>query len=412
MAILSQRERAEKVRDKEELEAKREDLKQQLLLHRDKGEALTPDEVKAGQDNLRSLTELEGKITALDEELRTAPEQEPEKGRSMQSMVPVAEINKDNFRSSTQYRDAFFRSLMNKGVAEADRSIMSFGFMERAITDMNGLSITSGAGYLVPKTTLDTIASIITKVSPLYNLVTKYNFEGDVALPIGTEGDTTNEEDGTDTLAFVFTELKLSQMAIVANVPIKNLTLKNAISALEKFIAESIGKYIGLQLENYIVNGNSTEWQGIVTAIGASAKEYSEMDWQTINTILGAVDSPYGDEGVWIMRRKTFYDNFAALEDAEGRPLINTIRGFNGLPGLTPHDIGGRPVVFSSKVAANGVIFGDIKQFVMNISQEPIIEVSEAAGFQADKTIWRGKVYGGGKANFATTAFVYYTKSA
>ena len=407
--MLSQRDRAEKLRDKEELEAQRDALKEKLVMHRDKGEDMTAEQLEESKRDLSAFAELETRIKGLGTEIEATPESNPEIGGISRTMN--AEINKDNFRASAQYRDAFYRSLRDRSVSAEDKVILEPGLQQRAITDMNGLSITSGAAYLVPETTLNTIASIITKVSPLYNLVTKYNFEGDVALPIGTEDTTVNESDGTDTLAFIFTELKLTQMAIVANVPIKNLTLKNSIKALEQFIAMSIGKYLGLQIENLIVNGNTTEWQGIVTAVGAGAKTYSEMDWETINQILGEVESPYGDEGVWAMRRKTFYDNFAALTDAEGRPLINTIRGFNGLPGLTPHDIGGRPVVFSSKVGANAVIFGDTKQFVMNISQEPIIEADASAGFQADKTIWRGKVYGGGKANFATTAFAYYTKA-
>ena len=54
--------------------------------------------------------------------------------------------------------------------------------------------------------------------------------------------------------------------------------------------------------------------------------------------------------------------------------------------------------------------YGDLDQYIVNESQELIIEADASAGFAADKTVWRGKVYAGGLPMFAKkTAFVYYT---
>lgn len=398
--MLNQREAAEMERDREELEKRREALKLQVQMHRDKGEEAPIEELEA---MTKEATEINAQIEAINEELRTVTKPNPEIGGQIPTMVN--EISRENFRGTKQYRDAFYRSLINRSIAEADRELMAWSH-ERAITDMNGLSVSSGAAYLVPETTLNEISAIINKVSPLSGLVTRYNFNGAVTIPIGTPDTTTNNSDGTDTLAFIFTELAIGQDAVVALVEMKNLLLKNGISGIEQFIAAQIGEYIGLQLENYILNGNSTNWVGIKTAHGSATETGVVLDWEKIAAWVGSVPSPYGDEGVWLMSRANFYNKFYGLTDANGQPLCNVIPG---LEGGQRNYILGRPVVFTSKLGSSDVIYGDLKQFVMNVSQELVIEADASAGFAADKTIWRGKLYAGGKTRFATTAFNYKT---
>jgi HK97 family phage major capsid protein len=112
------------------------------------------------------------------------------------------------------------------------------------------------------------------------------------------------------------------------------------------------------------------------------------------------------------MRRKTFFDQFFSLEDAEGRPLITTAPLLQGRPGLEPYLIAGRPVIFSSKVPANGVLYGDLSTYIVNESQEIVIEVDSSVGFATDTTMFRGKVYAGGSPLFATSTFAYYKKAS
>lgn len=399
---MTNKEIADLRREQSELELKRTALKEKALAHRADA---TIDELNGVLDELNTIDTRASEIQNL---LKDAGNQQEKRGNI--DMV-VNDLTKENFRASSEYRDAFYRSFINGKVGSDDAEVMAFG--KRAITDMNGGSVTSGAEYLVPQTTLTQIKSVMVKYGALYAAVTKYNFNGDVTIPIGTAGSVTNESNGTDTLTFTFTEVAINQQAVVATITVKNLLLKNAIAGIETYLAMEIGKYIGLQLENYVLNGNpsTSKFQGIINAYG-SADTYSEVDWDLINDVYGGLESPYGDDGTWIMNRKTFFGEFRSLTDANGRPLIESVPVTVGGAGRNQFFIDGRPVILSTRMADGAFVYGDLSQYVVNESQDIVIEADASAGFAADSTVWRGKVYSGGKVLFIDDAFKYYTKTA
>ena len=402
MMELTQRETAELRREKTELEQKRLELKNKVKNHRD----MSVEQLNESVENLRSLSD---KLDEINEKLKDAPDEQRGK---LPMNFKTNEITKENYRSSIKYRDAFYRSFLNSKVSEADAEIMAFG--KRAITNMDGESVTSGADYLVPQTTLDRVYSIIQQYGRLYSSITKFGFTGDVSLPIGTTEAPTENSDGTVNLNFSFTEIKISQQAVVATIIVKNLLLRNSIPAFEQYLAMEIGKYIGLLLENYVLNGalSSSTFLGIVAAIKidpSAAHTYSQMDWQRIADICAEIESPYGDNAVWVMKRSTFFKKFFAMTDAAGKPIISIIP-LQGGPGQSNYLIAGQPVIFTSQMPdTDSVLYGDLSTYIVNESEAFVIESNASEKFSEDKTVWRGKVYSGGKPLFAKTAFTYWS---
>lgn len=412
---LSQKEAAGLRREKTEIEQKRLTLKEKCKNHRD----MSAEDVSKVADEMRSMSE---RIDEINEQLKDAPGEV----RGGLNHVEVNEITQENYRSSTRYRDAFYRSYLNGKVTDADAEIMSYG--KRAVTSMNGDGVTTGSEYLVPETTLNQVYTIIKQYGRLYSSITKYGFTGDVSLPIGTADAPADNEDGTTALTFTFTEVKISQQAVVATIVVKNLLLRNSIPAFEQYLAGEIGKYIGLMLESNVLTADpaTSTFQGIINAIKTAptaAKTYSILDWTKIAEIMGSVESPYGDQATWVMKRSTFFKRFFALTDATGKPIISiaptVIQGTPGqngtpaLPGASSYMIAGQPVIFTSRMPdTDGILYGDLSTYIVNESEAFVIESNTSEKFSEDKTVWRGKIYSGGKPLFAKDTFVYYSYSA
>lgn len=407
---LSQKEIAELKREQTELEAKRSELKEKCKNHRD----MSVEDLNGAAENLRTVST---RLDAIGEQLKDTVV-EKRGGLGMLKDLKGNEITQENYRTSAKYRDAFYRSYLNNKVSEADAEILEFG--KRAITDMNGGSATSGAEYLVPQTTLDKVYSIVAQYGKLYSAITKYGFTGDVTLPIGTTEAPTANPDGTVKLNFTITEVKISQQAVVATLVVKNLLLRNSIPAFEQYLATEIGKYIGLLCENYVLNGSTdtSSFQGIISAIKAgtsAAHTYSVMDWQQIADICAEVESPYGDNASWAMKRSTFFKKFFAMTDASGKPIV-TVAPVVGQPSQnnfgssSPYLIAGQPVIFTSQMPdTDGILYGDLSTYIVNESESFGIESNTSEKFSTDETVWRGKLYSGGKPLFAKTTFTYWS---
>ncbi|MDP4144155.1 MAG: phage major capsid protein [Bacillota bacterium] len=414
MGKLSQKEIADLKREKTELEQKRTELKVKCKNHRD----MSVEDLNGVTENLRTVST---RLDEIDEQLAGQDLNKREVSSFMQDKLGK-EINQENYRSTTQYRDAFYRSFLAGKVSESDAEIMSFG--KRAVSNGNGDGVASGADYLVPQTTLNKVYSIIKQYGRLYSAITKFGFTGDVALPIGTAKAPTDNGDGTTTLSFDFTEVKISQQAVVATIVVKNLLLRNSIPAFEQYLSMEIGKYIGLLLESYVLNGSlsTSTFEGIITALKvapSAAKTYSTLDWAKIAEIMSNVESPYGDNASWVMKRSTFFKKFFALTDSAGKPIVAVTPLIQGQPGqdnygtASPYLIAGQPVIFTSQMPdEDSILYGDLTTYVVNESESFVIESNTSEMFSQDKTVWRGKVYSGGKSLFAKDTFTYYSYSA
>lgn len=413
--MLTQKEIAELKREQTELESKRSELKTKCKNHRD----MSPEDLNVEVENLRNIST---RLDAINEQLKDAPAAEKRGGLGMLKDLKGNEITEENYRSTTKYRDAFYRSFLNNKVSEEDSEVMSFG--KRAVTSMNGDGATAGAEYLVPETTLNNVYSVIKQYGKLYSAITKFGFTGDVSLPIGTADAPTTNADGIAELTFTFTEVKISQMAVVATITVKNLLLRNSIPAFEKYLSMEIGKYIGILCENYVLNGSITNstFEGIITALKVApsvVKTYSTLDWKGIAGIMGGVESPYGDNATWVMKRSTFFNRFFALTDSTGKPIVTVTPLIQGQPGqdnygtATPYLIAGQPVIFTSQMPdVDSILYGDLSTYIVNESESFTIESNTSEKFSEDKTVWRGKLYSGGKGTFPKETFVYYSYSA
>lgn len=306
---------------------------------------------------------------------------------------------------SGEYRDAFFRSVASRRVAEADAEIMAFG--KREITDFNGDSIHSGASYLIPTTTYNMIVSVIKEYGQVYSAVSKTGFNGDISIPIGTLRSKTENADGTFSLDFDFTEVKISQEAIVGTIIVKNILLKNSISALEGYLVKELGMQIALKLDNAVINGDSGSFKGVKEDL--IPKSYTTLDWDQIVTIEHTLKKAYSKTAGWIMNWTTF-GKFRKLKGLDNLPLTSVGQIVVNDSFTANFAIDNKPVLIvdSTIIGDNDILFGNLNAYHVNESQSIIIESDASPEFKTDKTVWRGKVYSGGQPVLPTENFALF----
>lgn len=403
---LGQKEAAEKRREKVELEAKRAALKITVDQHRAANDA-KPEELER---TLAEATEIDEKLRGLELELQAAPSP-TDIGGTLNRMVDNTVMSKSQFRGTQQYKDAFFGALAN-GMNDVYRGILDQG-QERVITDLNTGSITSGSAYLMPTTTLSEIYSVITEYGALYGKVTKFGIRGlGISLPIGTQGAATAESNGTDTLNFTFTNADINQAAIVANIKVPNMLMHNGVEGLERYLIAELGKFLGITLEDRILNGivATHKFEGIITAISTGFKTFSALTYAEFVGMLADVKAPYVRKGTWIMDSATYYGKVLSLTNAMGDPLVKDATVIQGGVSTIEPMLLGRPIIFTSKLPSgvnDGVIYGDLSQYIVNESL-PFEMVSDPSRYRdEDATLIQGKVYAGGKCMIPTTAWAY-----
>lgn len=414
---LGNKELAEKRREKTELELKREALKVELEGHRAAND-LKPEGL---EEKLREATSIDEQIRAIELEIQAAPN-ENTGGMARMADTAVNAINPVEFRATEEYRRAYFNAIIERGLNPGEpiptgiRAILDKGGL-RTITDMNTGSVSSGATYAMPTSTLQKVEKVITEYGALFSKVTKYGIRGSsISIPIGAQGSPTNESNGTNTLAFTFTNADITQAAIVANIKIPKMMLHNGVDGLESYFVEECGKYVGTQLDNRIINGVAAthKFLGIVTAISTGVKTFTELSLSELFGMLADVKAPYVRRGAWIMDSATYYGKILPLTDAQGKPLVTeAIIMEGGVSSVEPRLLG-RPIILTEEMpsaATDPIIYGDPSQYIVNQSKEFELKSDASRYADEDALLIQGTVYSGGVCMFPTSAWAYRKKA-
>ena len=159
----------------------------------------------------------------------------------------VEKMEREQLLASAEYRSAFFKNLMGKGLNEVE---------QRALTTASG-----SAGSAVPNTTLNQIIDKLRQTSALYNFITVSFVPGNLSFVVANaknaaqwkvEGANGTAQD--DTVVTV----TLGGYEIIKLVEISAAASAMTIDAFESYISEEIVRQLSIAFENGIVNGDGS----------------------------------------------------------------------------------------------------------------------------------------------------------
>lgn len=352
-----------------------------------------------------NLEEVEGELQKLETEQRSiegkkelAGKIETIEARKIEQPKEKShmEFNQETIVSAPEFRSAYLKNLQGKQLSEIE---------QRALT-----TAANSAGAAVPTQTLNTIIDKLRQSSVLFPLVKVSYIPGNVSIVVANAKNAASwNTEGADGTAADDTVVKvnLAGYELIKLVEISAAASSMTIDAFESYIAEEIGRQLGIAIENAILNGSgSGQPQGILTGITWDATNQvtwaanAELSYDNLLAGVALLPTLYHPRAVFIMNRKALFNSVRKIKTTTGEPIFsyNAQESFAG-------SIFGYKVIVNDYIADNNILFGDLSQYYMNFAQQPSIETSIEAGFRSGKKVFRGLAVADGRPAL-TEAFV------
>lgn len=357
-----------------------------------------------------NLAEVETEIQALETEQRSieskkevAEKIETVESRNIQKPkeIKTMEFTPETIASAPEFRSAFLKNLQGKALNEVEQRALTTG--------------ANSAGAAVPTATLATIVDKLRQSSVLFPLVRVSYIPGNVSIVVANAKNAgawkTEGADGTPADDTV-TKVNLAGYELIKLVEISAAASAMTIDAFEAYIAEEIGRQLGIAVENAILNGDGdgepTGILGGITWNSGNSETWAvnaSLDYDDLINGVALLPTLYHPNAVFVMNRKTLFGGVRKIKDDAKQPIFiyNAQDSFAGT-------IFGYKVIVNDYIGDDVILFGDFSQYYMNFAQQPTIETSIEAGFRSGKKVFRGLAVADGKpAN--TEAFVKIYKA-
>ncbi|EHL20299.1 HK97 family phage major capsid protein [Peptoanaerobacter stomatis] len=239
----------------------------------------------------------------------------------------------------------------------------------------------SSNGAVIPTTIADKIIEKVKELSPIYELSTKFNVNGELVFPVwdeSTEKITVAYADEFQALTSTsgkFTSVSLKGFLSGALTKVSRSLINNSDFDLTNYIINKMAEAVAEFLERELITGNAGKMKGLVTStneVKAAANNAITLD--EIVALEMAVPQVYRKDGVFIMHPKTLLA-LRKLKYTDGRMVIQEDAtkkfGYN----LLGHEIytsENAPEIATGKKV---IYFGDMSGMYVKITETPTVDV-------------------------------------
>lgn len=278
-----------------------------------------------------------------------------------------------------EYRDLFLKNLMGKPMTDVEKREFTVA--------------PDTAASLVPLQLSNKIFSTMTKIAPMLSEITLLRVPGNLRFAVaGTQTAAAAHVEGVAVVpdADTMVNVTLSGFEFIKVIRISATVRAMGINEFESWIADNIGKLLAVAIDNEIINTATTtggvidgpwvEGANQITYIPANGLAHSD-----VMSLIALLPAQFDANGKFLMNKATFWNQFAAMEDANGNPIINPDLAAPG-----KYMVRGYPVLIDDNVAANEAYLGDFTQIVGNLSQDIMVERSTESGFLNNSVDFRG----------------------
>ncbi len=343
------------------------------------------EEITKSQANLEALKDHKEIVNIEEKSIELKGETKVEVIKNLEQMDQV------EVAGTKEYRNAFLKKLQGKELSQQE----------------NALVVTTA---VIPTQTMDKIIEKMEYVSPILAKINLSFIPSLLSIPMedatadaawvamGTAATDSSDSTQAITLA-AYKLIKTIEIGVDASVM--------AVDSFETYLVQKLAKKMAKAFENAVINGTGSGQptgilkSGLITNTGTFTK--AAMAFADILAIIADLpDHEYRDGACLIMPSKLFYSDVLTALRNEGIGM--------DIQAAVNKNVLGQDVILCDRVPADTVIFGNLENYVMNVSQGVEISSDKSAGFRAGSTVYRALALADGKvANI--DAFNVYTRA-
>lgn len=384
--------------NRKQYEAKRTLLMNEAQQFLDNGDIENADtkmaEVKELDDKFEAIAKAQANLNAINGVVVAANSMTAQMASGTQMTTEQTYANKTDMYNSEEYRKAFMANVISGTAIPAK------------FLNADAQTVTSEVTSVIPSVLIQKIYSKLENVGKFFAMATKTNIKGGVTVPTSSidltaswvteRGTAETQKATTGTITFAYRKL-ICKVAV---------SFEASIVTLEMFEADfvdKVSKAMTKAVEQSMFTGNGSngnQMVGFLTETPATGQkieiaEGSSFTYETIVAAEAALPEEYEAGAIWVMPKKTFYNQIVALKDTTGQPIARVSVGIDGKP---EHVILGRRVEFSpymsafaTSVSADTVVAAifDFSKYAINTNYEMTIKkyTDEATDDQITKAI-------------------------
>jgi HK97 family phage major capsid protein len=289
--------------------------------------------------------------------------------------------------ASTEYRSAFFKHLLGRGMTEGETAAYKRASETvQAERRADAFNTTTNSPAVLPTATLNEVVKKARTMGGLLSVCRSFNMPSKLAVPVGTPS--SRAQWHTEGAAVATEDVKAVTVTfdgyeIIKIFSISAAAKKMSIAAFESYLVDELTACVMECIADGLVNGTgAAQGTGILTiawdasnsvTFAAAGLKYADV----VKTV-ALLKRGYSAGAKWAMNNATLYNRFYGLVDATDRPIfiadpkqesIGKILGFE--------------VVVDDNLADDVILFGNFQYMGYNIPEGIVIEVSRDSSFKS-----------------------------
>lgn len=326
----------------------------------------------------------------------------------LSSLNSNIESQSKDITDTAEYREAF--------ASDLKRGDDSFT-QSRLLLQRKGIAAKDNMDVLIPKIIAKQIFDPVKDINYISNYCSTVNVKGLYSQPIANEySDTVHvqEENGAcvDATDVTFTKREIYPIRLITRIDITEEMLLMSTVDFLNFIAKLLRKLILRKLDQLILFGERKSdtvkgVRGILTETDSNflkkVDAKGSLGFETINALESEIETDEESSMLFVMNRRTFYNQIMSLKGEDGHPIYRVISDKDN---RIRHLINGIPVIFHSfmktwdEAAAKDIpiLMGDFSAYVKNLpeGQTLTMQVDPYTGMNCDIKKFFAKMFVGG----------------